>query len=255
MPKQLGLQLPFYGAYAQTFSTPEFDPYQFDIPTRELIKGLKTKYGGDSARQYLQQVQTIIQDAVTTSRIVPQTKAKKPHIYDPGNWNFTYAYNEVLLSDPYTEKNSRKTWLGIIGWSFAPQTKDLAPFKKAIKSKSKWFDIIKDFSFNPMPSTLAFTSEWNREFNEIKLRSLGEVDFIIPATYFKNFRWTRPYTFKYNPFKSLSIDYNATNQARIDERMARLIRKLKRRRFGITCLTAEEIQALTKRLRLTTTYR
>ncbi|MFN8287275.1 MAG: cell surface protein SprA [Chitinophagales bacterium] len=220
LPKQLGLQLPFYGAYAQTFSTPEFDPYQFDIPTRELIKNLKTKYGGDSARQYLQQVQTINTRRgynFSGVRIVPQTKAKKPHIYDPGNWNFTYAYNEVLLSDPYTEKNSRKTWLGVIGWSFAPQTKDLAPFKKAIKSKSKWFDIIKDFSFNPMPSTLAFTSEWNREFNEIKLRSLGEVDFIIPPTYFKNFRWTRTYTFKYNPFKSLSIDYNATNQARIDE--------------------------------------
>lgn len=220
LPSKLGLQLPFYGAYAQTFSTPEFDPYQFDIPTKDLMKNLREKYGNDSAKIYLRQVQTINTRRgfnFSNVRIVPQTKAKRPHIYDPGNWNFTYAYNEVLLSDPFTEKNSRKTWLGIIGWSFAPQTKDLAPFKKVIKSKSKWLDLIKDFSFNPFPSTLAFNSEWNREFNEIKLRPLGDDDFTIPATYFKNFRWTRTYTFKYNPFKSLSIDYNATNQARIDE--------------------------------------
>lgn len=221
-PQAVGLQLPFYGAYAQSFSTPEFDPYQFDILTRTLVKNLRNdpSFGSDSARRYLAQVQTINTRRgynFSNVRIVPQTKAKKPHIYDPGNFNFTYAYNEILFSDPFIEKNSRKTWLGVIGWSFAPQTKDFSPFKNVIKSKSRWLDFIRDFSFNPFPSTLAFNSEWNREFNEIKLRPLGEVDFIIPATYFKNFRWTRSYQFKYNPFKSLSIDYAATNNSRIDE--------------------------------------
>lgn len=220
LPEKAGIRIPFYGAYSQQFSTPEFDPYQFDIPTRELIKSLKENEGADSARVYRQQVQTINTRRgynFSNVRIVPQTKAKKPHIYDPGNFNFTYSYNEILFSDPFIEKNSRKNWLGLVGWSFAPQTKDLFPFKKAIKAKTKWADIIKDFSFNPYPSTLAFTSEWNRDFTEIKLRPLGEVDFQIPTTYSKNFRWARTYTFKYNPFRSLSIDFNATNNSRIDE--------------------------------------
>lgn len=220
LPTKVGLRLPFYGAYAQSFSTPEFDPYQFDIPTRELLKSIKTNQGSDSSASYRAQIQTINTRRgfnFSNVRIVPQTKAKKPHIYDPGNWNFTYAYNEVLFSDPFIEKNSRKNWLGLIGWSFAPQSKELTPFKKLIKSKSKWLDLVRDFNFNPYPSTMAVSSEWNRELNEIKLRALGDVDFDIPTTYYKNFRWTRTYNFKYNPFKSLSIDYNATNNSRIDE--------------------------------------
>lgn len=219
-PEKAGIRIPFYANYAQSFSTPEFDPYQFDIPTKELIKSLKSAVGKDSAAKYRAQVQTINTRRgynFSNVRIVPQTKAKKPHIYDPGNFNFTYSYNEILMSDPFVEKNSKKTWLGQIGWNFAPQTKDFAPFKKVIKSKTKWLDLIRDFSFNPYPSTLSVSTDMNREMNEIKLRPLGEVDFVIPATYSKNFRWNRAYVFKWNPFKSLSIDFTANDNARIDE--------------------------------------
>ncbi len=220
LPEKAGIRIPFYANYSQQFSTPEFDPYQFDIPTADYNKTLKSTVGKDSARTYLRQIQTINTNRgynFSNVRFVPQTKAKKPHIYDPGNFNFTYTYKEQLLSDPYIEKNSKKNWTGLIGWSFAPQTKDYAPFKKLITTKSKWADIIKDFSFNPMPSTMSVTTDLNRDFTEIKLRSLGEVDFVIPSTYSKNFRWNRSYVFKYNPFKSLSIDYSATDNARIDE--------------------------------------
>lgn len=230
-PEKAGIRIPFYGAYSQQFSTPEFDPYQFDIPTREMIKSLRENISGDSARIYRQQVQTINTRRgynFSNVRVVPQTKQKKPQLYDPGNFNFTYSYNEILFSDPFIEKNSRKNWMGLIGWSFAPQTKELTPFKKAIKSKSKWLDFIRDFNFNPLPSTLAFSSEWNRDMTEIKLRPLGEVDFQIPTTYSKNFRWVRNYTFKYNPFRSLSIDYTATNTARIDEPDGKLDTKEKK---------------------------
>lgn len=219
-PEKAGIRIPFYANYAQSFSTPEFDPYQFDIPTKDLIKSLKSSVGKDSAAKYRAQVQTINTRRgynFSNVRIVPQTKAKKPHIYDPGNFNFTYSYNELLMSDPFVEKNSKKTWLGQIGWNFAPQTKDFSPFKKVIKAKTKWLDLIRDFSFNPYPSTLSVSTDMNREMNEIKLRPLGEVDFVIPATYSKNFRWNRAYVFKWNPFKSLSIDFTANDNARIDE--------------------------------------
>ena len=79
-----------------------------------------------------------------------------------------------------------------------------------------------------MPSTLSFTTDMNRDMTEIKLRSLGEVDFDIPATYSKNFRWNRAYMFKYNPFKSLSIDFSATNNSRIDEPNGKIDTKLEK---------------------------
>ncbi len=220
LPTKLGIRIPFYANYSQSLSTPEYDPYQFDIKSKDQFSIIRNMYGADSLRKYQQEVRTINTTKgynFTNVRIVPKTKAKRPHIYDPGNFNFTYSYNDISYSDPFTARNSMETWLGIAGWSFAPQSKDLAPFKKAIKSKSKWLDLIRDFTWNPYPSTMAVTSTWNRTLNTIQLRSLGDVDFAIPTEYSRNFLWTRVYAFKYNPFKSLSIDYTANDRAVIDE--------------------------------------
>src|SRR6202012_2469248 len=106
--------------------------------------------------------------------------------------------NNISYSDPYTIINQKKTWLGIAGWNFAPQVKEMAPFKKLIKSKSKRLDIFRDFAFNPYPSTLSVLSNWNRVLNTIQYRSLGDVDFELPTAYAKSFLWTRSYTLKYN---------------------------------------------------------
>ncbi len=220
LPQKWGFQLPFFGGISQTFSTPEFDPYQLDIPTKDYFNVIRSEFGADSLRNYRKQVQTITTRKgwnFSNVRIVPVTKQKKPRIYDPGNWNFTYAFTEQNTTDPFMEVNSRKNYIGQIGWNFAPQAKEIFPFRKLIKSKSKWLDIIRDINFNFIPSAMAVTNDWNREFGEIKLRPLGDDDYEIPSLYFKMFRWNRSYTLNYNPFKSLSIQYSATNQSRIDE--------------------------------------
>ncbi|HWB65194.1 MAG TPA: cell surface protein SprA, partial [Chitinophagales bacterium] len=117
IPQDVGVRIPFYANYAQSISTPQYDPYQFDIKSKEMIDIVRKAYGNDSARKYAQEIRTINTNRgfnFTNVRIVPKTKAKRPHIYDPGNFNFTYAYNEIAFSDPFTLVNSRKNWLGII---------------------------------------------------------------------------------------------------------------------------------------------
>ncbi len=219
-PKSSGIRIPFYANYSQSLSTPQYDPFQFDIKSKDMINIIRQGYGADSARTYLKEIRTINTTKgfnFTNVRFVPKTKAKRPHIYDPGNFNFTYSYNDISYSDPFTAINSQKTWNGILGWTFAPKVNDLLPFKKLIKSKSKWFDIIRDIGFNPYPSALGFTSTWTRLLETIQLRSLGDVDFAIPPSYGSSFTWNRNYNFKYNPFKSLSIDFTALNKTIIDE--------------------------------------
>ena len=222
LPAALGLRIPFYANYAQSFSTPEYDPFQLDITTKAQVQNIRTEYGADSAREYLKTDRTLNTTRgfnFTNMRIVPKTKSKKPKIYDPSNFNFTYSYNQILTSDPFTARNSKKTWLGLAGWNYAPQAKNLLPFKNLIKSKSKWFDIIKDFGINPIPSTLSFSSNWNRILNDLELRPLSDGDGSNPIlpSYSKDFNWTRAYTFKWNPFKALSIDFTANDIAHIDE--------------------------------------
>ena len=220
LPEKAGIRLPFYGGISQIFSTPEFDPYQLDIPTVRQIDALNTFYGADSAKIYKRQIQSITTRRgynFSGVRIMPKLKAKTPQIWDPANFTFTYAYNEILISDPFIEMNSRKDYLGQIQWAWAPQEKSWTPFKKLIKSKSKWLDLIRDFNFNIMPANIAVNTQVDRQFGVIKLRAIGDEPYEVPTTYNKFFRWDRNYVFKYNPFKSLSIEYSAINSARIDE--------------------------------------
>ncbi|MFN8277447.1 MAG: cell surface protein SprA [Chitinophagales bacterium] len=219
LPQKAGIRIPFFGSIAQTFSTPEFDPYQKDIPVAKEITALETLVGKDSARAYKKQIQTITTRKgynFSGVRFAPKLKAKKPQIYDPGNFNFTYAYTELTSSDPFVQTNTKRNYVGQIAWAYSPQPFEVTPFKKLIKTKTHWLDLIKDFNFNLLPSTLSFSTDVLREFGKIKLRNLGDAGD-IPATYNKFFKWNRVYAFKYNPFKSLSIEYNAINNARIDE--------------------------------------
>ena len=220
LPSVLGLRLPFYANYSQSFSTPQYDPYQLDIKSNVQIGIIRNTYGDDSAHIYARQIRTTNTNHgfnFTNVRFVPKTKKKKPQIYDPGNFNFTYAYNETGFTDPYTIINAKKTWLGIVGWNFAPQSKDLTPFRKLVKAKTKWLDFIRDIGFNPVPSSLSVTSNMNRLENIIQYRPLGDIDFTLPITYARSFNWSRAYALKWNPFKALSIDFSANDKAFIDE--------------------------------------
>jgi cell surface protein SprA len=220
LPEKAGIRLPFFGGISQEFSTPEFDPYQLDIPTVRQMQETKNQFGSDSSKNYLKTIQTITTRRgynFSGVRIMPKLKAKSPQIWDPANFTFTYSFNEILLSDPFIEKNSRQNHLGQIQWNFAPQAKEFTPFKKLIKSKSKWLDLIRDFNFNIMPANMGVSTQMTRQLGIIKLRKIGIDEFEVPTTFNKFFTWDRSYVFKYNPFRSLSVEFSATNLGRIDE--------------------------------------
>ena len=219
-PKKAGIRIPFYGTYAQKFSTPQYDPYMLDVKTKDNINSLKENFGADSARQYKQQIQTIETRRgynFTNVRIVPDSKSKKVWPWSLGNFSFTYAYTELYKSDPFMEYNGVKNHTGAFTYNYSPQPWFLFPFKKAIKSKSKWLDIIRDINFNIVPTTISFNTEIRRRFGEQRLRSIGDEEFPIAPTYNKYFVWDRDYAFRWSPFKSLNLDFTAVNNARIDE--------------------------------------
>lgn len=237
-PEKWGLRLPFYANVSQSFSTPQYDPYEYDVPLEAKLDLLS----GSDKRDYKRQVQdrvTIKGFNFTNVRVVPTNTKKKPRFYSISNFNVTYAYSEQVRSDPLVEQDLLKKYKASFGYNFSPEEKFLYPFKKLIKSKSKWLDIIKDINFNPIPGTLTFRTDLNRQFGEVVLRPLGDDEFTIDPTYNKFFTWDRVYGISYNPFKSLSLDFNANNNARIDEPPGRLDTEEKRdslwtnfKRFG-----------------------
>ncbi len=127
-----------------------------------------------------------------------------------------------MRSDPFIERDFTKRYRASIGYNFAPQEKSLYPFKNLIKSRSKYLALIKDINFNPVPNSLSFNTDFNRQFGEVQQRRLGDEEFDVPATFNKYFTWDRMYGIKWNPFKSVNLDFSAINNARIDEPIGRL---------------------------------
>ena len=55
-PENWGIRLPFYGQISNTTSTPEFDPYDLDVPLKEQIANADTQFEKDKERLNLRRM-------------------------------------------------------------------------------------------------------------------------------------------------------------------------------------------------------
>ncbi|MDQ6756949.1 MAG: cell surface protein SprA, partial [Bacteroidota bacterium] len=230
LPKKAGISIPFYASYSQTVSTPEYDPYDLDIKLKEKLnnaRGAKKDSIRTNAIDF-----TSIKTINFTNVRKNKTNGKKPKIYDISNIDLSYSFTKTEMHNPLIEYNDVTKQRAGLGYNYSPQPKYYEPFKKLIKTRSHWFDLIKDFNFNPIPSQLSFRADIYRQFGVIKPRSVGSdiknVHYSIPETFDKYFTFDRNYILRWDITHSLNLDYTALNNARIDEPYGRLDTKEKR---------------------------
>jgi cell surface protein SprA len=227
LPKKLGMSIPVYASYSQTASSPEYDPYDQDIKLKDKIKDASGK-AKDSIRNAAIDFVSIKTVNFTNVR-KNKTNGKKPKIYDIENVDVSYSYNKTSAHSPLIEYNDVTRHRGALGYNYAPQPKYLEPFKNMFKkTKHHWFDMVKDFNFNYIPSQLTFRADISRQFGVVRPRSVGASKYAIPETYDKYFVFQRDYILRWNFTRSLQLDYTATNNSRIDEPMGRLDTKQKK---------------------------
>ncbi|HEX7458150.1 MAG TPA: cell surface protein SprA, partial [Ginsengibacter sp.] len=227
LPKKAALSIPFYASISQTISTPQYDPYEGDITLKQKIKEAP-KSERDSIRK----------DAVdfTSTKTISftnvhknRTNNKKPKPWDIENVDISYSFTKTEARNPLIEFNNVTKQRAGLGYNFAPQPKYFEPFKKIFKkTKTHWFDLVKDFNFNPIPSQVSFRADIFRQFGVIKPRSIGGDKYVIPETFDKYFTFNRNYIFRWDLTHSLNIDYTALNNSVIDEPFGRLDTKAKK---------------------------
>ena len=222
LPKKWGLSIPVYASYSQAVSTPEYDPYDQDIKLKDKLNGATSKRQKDSIRNVAVDF-TSIKTLNFTNVKKNKTNGKKPRIYDISNIDVSYSFIQTLSHSPLIENNEVTRHRGALGYNYAPQPKYIEPFKKLFrKTKHHWFDLVKDFNFNYIPSQLSFHADLSRQFGAIRPRSIGASKYVIPETYDKFFTFQRDYILRWNFTRSISFDYTATNNSRVDEPAGRL---------------------------------
>ena len=163
LPKKAAISIPMFASYSQTVSMPEYDPYDLDIK-------LKDKLGASPASKR-DSIKNAAVDFTSTKTLnftnvrKNRTSKKKPKVYDISNFDFSYSYISTVAHNPLIENNEVTRHRGGLGYNFAPQPKYVEPFKniKFFKKRKKhWFDLVKDFNFNPGAITVKFQGRYQQ---------------------------------------------------------------------------------------------
>lgn len=230
-PRKWGLQLPVFVGYSQNVSNPEYDPYDLDVKFEDKLDAARDARTRDSIKKAAQDFTSIASFNVSNARILgnPDKQSTKTMPWSVKNFDVSYAYNRQFKRNPVIESDELVDQKLGLGYTYSVKARPIEPFKKVIKSRSRWMSLVKDFNFNLLPANFTFRTDMNRIFNETQVRTIGDGGGIkIEPTYFKNFTWSRMYTMRWELTRSLSFDYTATNNSRIDEPYGRLDTKEKR---------------------------
>jgi cell surface protein SprA len=225
MPRRWGVQLPLFVGYTESVSTPRYNPYDQDVLLKDAVDVMQTIKQRDSLRSASQDFTSISSFNLTNVRIQPTGKPSKSGKapWSIKNFDFTYSYNNQVKHNPIIERDELNTQRLAVGYTYSMKVKSFEPFKDVIKSKSRWWSLIKDVNLTPLPSTFTFRNELNRVFQETYVRNINDgSSYRIPPNYFKNFTWMRNYTLRWELTRSIAIDYSAINISRINEPFGRI---------------------------------
>jgi len=216
-PERTGIRIPMHFDYSLQKITPLYDPLNPDLYLSDVIDVMPGKHQKDSIRNlaidYTERknfnLMNVRKDRMTD---------KKPRPYDIENFNVSYAYSEIFHRNADIEYEMRKRYAGGIGYNFSVQPKNVKPFDK-VKwiSRSKAFQLIKDFNFFYIPKNFSFRTDMIREYDQRKFRNKSRGIIPMETFYIKRWDWTRVYDLKYDFSKSLRFTWAANASSFINE--------------------------------------
>jgi cell surface protein SprA len=212
-PKKAGISFPMYIGYSENFIRPKFNPLNPDIEMNTFLNGIVNKSQRESLRKAAEDYSSLYSLNFNNVRIAARP-GKKAMPWSLSNFNATYSFQRNYRRNQQIEEYFAETTQGALGYQYSIPTKFIRPFMRV---KPKWLNPVKEINFNLLPSN--FSTQWqvNRFYSENQARNNNNFRQINPRLYDKNFTLNRVYNMSLPLFSSLTINYNATANARIQE--------------------------------------
>jgi cell surface protein SprA len=227
LPKKARISLPVFASINKTIENPEFDPFNKDILYKEKLNATEGRVR-DSIRNMSADQTTIKTLNFTNVRFLP---GKRTTPISLSNFDFSYSYSQLNQTGPVIEMNKMVKQRGAIGYTYNGSGKSIEPFKKYFKNASPWFNLIKEFNFNPKPSLISYRTVLDRQFGEFTPRIINSFDGSTDkteTTFDKFFTMSRIFNLRWPVTKSINLDVVANLNSRIDEPNGRIDTKEKR---------------------------
>ena len=205
------LQIPFYYQYSETSRKPKYDALDLDLLLKEKLQSIDDTDDRDSVREQSQDFSSLSQISFTNVR-KERNPSTKPMPWDVSNFTTSYAFSRSNIHNEVVEKDRLDQHRGSLDYTFSIQAKPIQPLKNI--SKSKWLAWLTELNLNPIPNSFTFGTVLDRKFGE---RSYRFSDPIYKTWFDKRFTWERTYSMRWDLTKSIKINFNAVNDAVIDE--------------------------------------
>ncbi|WP_298899454.1 cell surface protein SprA [uncultured Psychroserpens sp.] len=210
LPKKWGIQLPFNYAVGEQIITPEYDEFYRDIKLQTQLDNTTNQDSILKVNENYTKRKSINFIGVRKNR----TTDKKPRFYDVENLTFNYSYNKEERRDFEIERSLSQNVRAGVNYNYTFEPKSIEPFKKNDSLfTGKYWKILKDFNFNPVPTSFSVNTDIIRQFNKQKFR---EVDLTgdnigLEELFRRNYNFNTQYAINYNLTKALSLNFTASN--------------------------------------------
>lgn len=215
LPDKAKVNAPLYYNVSKEISTPKYNPLDTDMEMDDALEGM-TKHEADSVKS-IAVTETVSKNlALSNWRVGISTKGH-PMPYDPSNFTFSFSKSHRNTSGETTVYEKEDTWKGLFSYSYSPVYKTFSPFKN-IKSKSKWYTILKDFGLNYLPQSIAFNSEIARSYYELQERDVEDISGSkLPLTFNSQFLFNRDFNIRWDLTKNLHFTFQSATHAEVEE--------------------------------------
>lgn len=216
-PDKAKVTIPVYYSVTNEKTTPKYNPLDTDMLLDDALESAANQYERDSINS-IAVTKTVSKNfAVSGMRIGIATK-RHPMPYDPANFTFSYSSTSSHTEGQTTVYENEQQWRGVVNYSWTPVYKAIKPFKK-IKSKSKYYDILKQMAFNWLPQNISANSEMTRNYYEMQERDLDDLGSYgtIQPTFSSQFLWNREFSLRWDLTQNLHMNFQSATKAEIEE--------------------------------------
>jgi cell surface protein SprA len=216
LPEKAKVSVPLYVGVSKITVTPEYSPKE---PDRLLSDVINEAASAKERREIKEISQDVIKrNSINFTNVRVNREFEKFRLLSPSNFSLTAGYAESRAHSYEVENNNTIRYGLAFNYVYNSRSKIIAPFKNAKGLKSPYLRFIKDFNISPFPSRIAFRTDFDRTYNEIKLRNVyDDRDILIDSTVSKDFVWNRRYELNWDLTRALKFDISINNQSRIDE--------------------------------------
>ncbi len=215
-PDKAKVSAPLYYSVTREKTKPKYNPLDTDMKLDDALDAAADKHERDSIEAIAITKTLNTNFALSNVRVGIQNK-RHPMPYDPANFSFSYSHSHRHTSGRTTIYENEDNWRGALNYNWTPVYKPWEPFKK-IKSKSKYFDILKRFGLNWLPQNVAFNSEITRNYYELQERDMEDLGGMgLPLTFSEQFLWNRDFSIRWDFTRNLHVNFRSATHAEVEE--------------------------------------